>query len=65
MGGHDGPYPLGPAAVQQRNPLSDSGNILQPEARLADFERRISWWEVQRAEQRLPARLTTLVFEFG
>jgi hypothetical protein len=43
MGNYHGPDPPEPAAGQQRKPLSDSGNILQPEARLADFDLQLGY----------------------
>jgi hypothetical protein len=65
MGRYDGPCPPGPAADQQRKPLSDSGNILQPGARLADFEGVLIDGEAHREAQHLPTGLKTLVSGFG
>src|SRR5579862_5580684 len=42
MSDHDGLQQLWEAAGRRRERLSDSGNILQPEARLADFKEILS-----------------------
>jgi hypothetical protein len=65
MGNYDRPYPLSPAADQQRKPLSDSGNSLQPAARLADLE-GVQFMEEHTAQrQQVSAGPTTWVSEFG